>query len=187
MSGPGPGHNNGRTLEPGASWRRHCWAEARDRLLPHLPVEVVRTRVRRAAELGLDYRTYAGVRASTGHDLVAFLFSSNALRLLSQRVTLDPARAEKLGAVRGAGRIVLATAPLIPEAVVAANLGALDAGFAAPDALARFGDAGRRLRAALGAIPADQVLLIGDMALERDWCAAGRLAGYLPAARYFGA
>jgi len=31
------------------------------------------------------------------------------------------------------------------------------------------------------------VLIIGDTALERDWSAAARAAGYLDAARYFGA
>jgi hypothetical protein len=30
------------------------------------------------------------------------------------------------------------------------------------------------------------VLLVGDHGLERHWCAAGRLASYLPAERYFG-
>ena len=33
---------------------------------------------------------------------------------------------------------------------------------------------------------ARQALLPRHMALERDWCAAGQLAGYLPARRYFG-
>ncbi len=75
------GHNGGPGVEDGASWRRHCWAKARADLLPTLPIEVLRGRVRRARELGLEYKTYAGVRASTGHDVVAFLFSSNALRL----------------------------------------------------------------------------------------------------------
>lgn len=71
------GHNGGPDLT-GLGWRTHCWRQARETLLPTLPIEVVRLRVRRAAELGLDYKTYAGIRASTGHDLVAFLFSSNA-------------------------------------------------------------------------------------------------------------
>ena len=44
-----------------------------------------------------------------------------------------------------------------------------------------------RVRAALGKLPSDQVILVGDLGLERDWCAAGRLAGYLSAERYFGA
>ena len=75
------GHNGGPSLEAGASWRRHCWTSARAALLPTLPIEVVRLRVKRAKALGLDYKTYAGVRAATGHDVVAFLFSSNALRV----------------------------------------------------------------------------------------------------------
>lgn len=44
-----------------------------------LPIEVVRLQVNRAKALGLDYRAYAGVRATTGRDLVAFLYSSNGL------------------------------------------------------------------------------------------------------------
>ena len=67
----GIGHNNGPTMEGGAGWRRHCWTKAREELLPTLPLEVVRLRVKRAAELGLDYRAYASFRASTGHDVVA--------------------------------------------------------------------------------------------------------------------
>ena len=35
-------------------------------------------------------------------------------------------------------------------------------------------------------IPWERVLLVGDHALERDWMLAGRLAGFLPAERYFG-
>jgi hypothetical protein len=34
-------------------------------------------------------------------------------------------------------------------------------------------------------MPADQVLVIGETALEREWSEAGRMAGFLPAARYF--
>ena len=62
-------------------WRHHCWTKARRELLPEMPLEVVRYRMKRAAELGLDYRTYAGVRASTGRDIVAILFSIPALSL----------------------------------------------------------------------------------------------------------
>ena len=36
-------------------------------------------------------------------------------------------------------------------------------------------------------VPGDGVILVGETALEREWCAAGRLAGWIPAARYFGA
>ena len=62
----------------------------------------------------------------------------------------------------------------------------LDGVSPAPYALAGFGEMRDRLRAALGKVASDQVILVGDLGLERDWCAAGRLAGYLPAERYFG-
>jgi hypothetical protein len=179
------GHNGGPSLEGGVSWRKHCWASARERLLPVLPVEVVRLRVKRAKALGLDYKTYAGVRAATGHDVVAFLFSSNALRVSLVRPEMPYDRFAKLLALQ-VGRLALTVAPLTPGMVAAANPMVLDGTFPAPYALAGFGEMRERVRAALGRVPSDQVILVGDLGLERDWCAAGRLAGYLPAERYFG-
>jgi hypothetical protein len=179
----GIGHNGGPSMEGGVSWRKHCWNSARERLLPVLPIEVVRTRVKRAAALGLDYKTYAGVRAATGHDVVAFLFSSNALRVSVLRPAMPEARALKLADVQ-CGRLALAVAPLTPGMLEAANP-VLDGVHPAPYALAGFGEMRDRMRAALGKLPSDQVILVGDLGLERDWCAAGRLAGYLPAERYF--
>lgn len=178
------GHNAGPSLEGGVSWRKHCWSAARERLLPTLPVEVVRTRVKRAQALGLDYKTYAGVRAATGHDVVAFLFSSNALRVSLVRPVMPEDRATKLAGVQ-CGRLALAVAPLTPGLVTAANP-VLDGAWPAPYALAGFGEVRAVLRQALGKVPSDQVVLVGDLGLERDWCAAGRLAGYLPSERYFG-
>jgi hypothetical protein len=180
----GIGHNLGPSLEGGVSWRKYCWAAARERLVPVLPIEVVRLRVRRAKELGLDYKTYAGVRAATGHDVVAFLFSSNALRVSVLRPAMPAAREAKLADVV-CGRLALAVAPLTPGMLEAANP-VLDGVWPAPYALAGFGEMRDRVRAALGKVPSDQVILVGDLGLERDWCAAGRLAGYLPAERYFG-
>ena len=177
------GHNGGPSMEGGVSWRKHCWSAARARLLPVLPVEVVRTRVKRAQALGLDYKTYAGVRAATGHVVVAFLFSSNALRVSVLRPMMPSGRADKLAEVQ-CGRLALAVAPLSPGMVEAANP-VLDGAFAAPYALTGFGEMREKVRAALGKVPGDQVILVGDLGLERDWCAAGRLAGYLPAERYF--
>lgn len=181
------GHNGGPSLDTGVAWRRHCWTRARQALLPVLPIEVVRLRVKRAAALGLDYKTYASVRAATGHDVVAFLFSSNALRVSVVRPAMPAERAVKLVAVTGAARIALAVRPLAASAMMAANEIALDGAHEAPFVLAGFGETRNMLRAALGRVPGDQVILVGDLTLERDWCAAGRLAGYLPAERYFGA
>ncbi len=37
-----------------------------------------------------------------------------------------------------------------------------------------------------GSYPAGGVVLVGDAGIEREWSAAGRLAGYVPADGYFG-
>ena len=171
------GHNGGP--QAGTGWQLHCWKRARAALLPALPLEVLRLRVRRAQDLGLDYRTYASVRAATGHDVVAFLFSSNALRLTGARIAPD--RALHLRGI-DAGRIGLAQG-LSPEAL--ALNPELTAAHPAPPPFAPWALARGTIRAALPGIPGDRVLLIGETALEREWVAAGNLAGWLAAERYF--
>ncbi len=178
------GHNGGPSVEEGHGWRLQCWRAARAELLPTLPIEVLRTRVKRAADLGLDYKTYASVRAATGHDLVAFLFSSNALRVTPARLRMPQGWAGKLALVQ-AERIGLGRSGIAPEDLLAVNP-ELDRAGLAPTLLARFGEAGRQLRAILGRVPGDRVVLVGDLQLEAEWCAAGRLAGYLSSERYFG-
>ncbi|WP_323042452.1 hypothetical protein [Gemmobacter sp.] len=178
----GIGHNGGPEMA-GVAWRTHCWTAARARLLPVLPIEVVRLRVKRAAELGLDYKTYAGVRAATGHDIIAFLFSSNALRI-DAAARIPAPEAARLGAVL-AGRIALAQG-LAPDRLAAANVTLLDAAHAAPRPYAAFGQSAAALRSAMGRLPGDQVVLIAsDAPWEREWLAAGKLAGMIPADRYF--
>ncbi|MEI4486764.1 hypothetical protein V8J36_11240 [Frigidibacter sp. MR17.14] len=183
----GLGHNGGPSVAPGAGWRAHCWSRARADLLPTLPLEVVRLRVRRAAEIGLDYRTYATVRATTGHDIVAFLFSSNALRLFREGQALEAARAEALARQRGVAQRLAQQPPLTPEAAlsVLAGQGLAFEGAAPAPGLLGWGALSRAVREMAGARPADRVLMVGDTGLERDWAAAGRLAGYLPAERFF--
>ena len=178
------GHNGGPSMEAGASWRRQCWKAAREALLPVLPVEVVRLRVKRAAALGLDYKTYAGVRAASGHDVVAFLFSSNAMRVSVLRPVAEPEVAAKLAAVRAA-KLGLAVAPLTAGLMAEANP-ELDEVHPAPFALARWGEVRAGIRAALGRLPGAGVVLVGSHALEAEWCAAGKLAGFVPADLYFG-
>ena len=178
------GHNRGPTMEQGTGWRKHCWTLAREQLLPHLPIKVLRGRLRRAAELGLDYRSYAGIRAATGHDVVAVLFSSNALRALA---ALPPDRLGKLGAIKGADRIGLAVRPLAAPALLQAAGEALDAAYPAPGHHAGWSETRHALRLALGRIPGDRAILIGAHALEAEWCAAGGLAAYLSDTRFFAA
>ena len=178
------GHNRGPTMEKGAGWRRYAWGRARAELLPTMPIEVVRRQVRRARELGLDYRSYAGIRAATGRDIVALLFSSNALRILRENHRIDAERLQRLEIVRHADILALIHPPAVPERVVRANPILISAA-RAPGLAETWGETRRQVLELKGAIPADGVLVIGETALERDWCEAGRLAGYLPADRYF--
>lgn len=179
------GHNRGPSLEAGHAFRRLAWSKARAALMPKLPVEVVRLRVKRAAELGLDYGTYAGIRASTGQDVIAVLFSTNALRMLREGQG-DPVRIAALAAVR-AGRS-LAVAPPMDAAFVADDLKirglALDRVMPAPGLLS-WPQLRGRIDALRAGWPADRVLVIGETMAERDWVQAGRLAGHIPAEKYF--
>lgn len=181
------GHNNGPAFDTGLSWRKHCWTRARRDLIPNLPIEILRGRVKRARELGLEYKTYASVRASTGRDVIGFLFSSNALRAFKNAPELPPDRLKKLTAIVECSRIALVSKPLTPEALMAANKGAEFTAQSAPEFSEIWRDSRRIILSALNTdrLPADGVLLIGDTTLEREWSLAGRLAGYLPADRYF--
>ena len=180
----GPGHNGGPSMEPGHAWRRHAWTRARAELLPRLPLEVVRRRVRRAAELGIDYKAYAGIRAATGRDVVALLFSSNALRMLRE-ARMDADRAAALASVRDAAILSLVQPPLDPGLVVALNPAILRA-VRAPGLADSWGATRARVLSLTGPIPGDGVVVIGATALERGWSDAGRLAGYIDADSYFG-
>jgi hypothetical protein len=184
----GIGHNGGPAMEPGASWRRHCWTKARADLLPAMPLEVIGYRMKRAQELGLDYRTYAGVRATTGRDIVAFLFSSNALRL-DRSPVLPGAQAAKLAALVETGRLAAVYRPLDPEMVLSGNPGALDHTGHAPTVFDSWSETRKVLLALTRAarLPPDAVLVVGETSLERDWCGTARLAGFVPADRYFAA
>ena len=181
----GIGHNSGLAMEPGFAWRKHVWTKARKSLMPVLPVEVVRLRVKRATELGLPYKTYAGIRASTGHDLIGFMFSSNALQILRDRQQMPAPVAEKLAGLSNTRRTAIVHRPVSPSQVAA--MPAIDAAFAAPG----FSDSWSHMRDRIKNIiaadrnAADRLLMIGDTAFEREWAEAGRMAGYLPAEAFF--
>lgn len=183
----GSGHNGGPTLEPGAGWRRYAWRRARAELLPTLPLEVVRLRVQRARELGIDYKAYASVRAATGRDVIALLFSVNALRITPAAPAMPPEEAARLAAVSGAERQLAVYRPLAPDRALAVNAAALDMAAPAPVLAEGWAATRERLAAFTRArgLPSDAVLVIGATTLEAEWVAAGRMAGYLPVERYF--
>ncbi len=182
------GHNKGPTMERGAGWRRYAWRRARADLLPKLPLEVVRLRVKRARELGLDYKSYASIRAANGRDVVAFLFSSNALRVDVKTQAPQVIRQDKLESIHNCGRLAMvAPASALPK-FAKTNAALFEAMEPAPTLL----DGWPEIRARVAAlttdrgVPADGVVVIGQTHLERDWLLAGRLGGYIPADRYFG-
>ena len=170
-------------MEKGRGWRRYAWTRARAELLPRMPIEVVRLRVKRARELGLDYKAYAGIRAATGRDVIALLFSDIALRLLADG-KLPSDRSDALDRFRHADRLALVHAPFSSETVAAANPVLQRVG-TAPGITATWSDIRGRVVDLKGKLPADGVVVVGETWLERDWCEAARLAGYLPAERYF--
>ncbi len=86
----------------------------------------------------------------------------------------------------GARKLALVHAPLSADMVHLANP-VLDGAGTAP----KFTDSWSAMRDHLGGFVSeqrlnrDQVLIIGDTALERDWTAAAQAAGYVEASRYF--
>lgn len=179
----GIGHNSGHVDEPGKSWRTHVWAKARRDLMPKLPIEVVRRRVARAKELGLPYKTYAGLRAASGDDLIGFMFSNNALDVLRRGETVPIEKSAKLDALKDTRTVGLVHAPIMPNQLTPP----LQTAHIAPKPLAPWGQTRDALRDifALTGRPASRFVLICDTALEREWAEAGRMAGALPSPQYF--
>ncbi len=181
----GIGHNS-HWESKGYRGRLTAWRKARADLLPKtLPLEVVRRRVLRAAELGLDYKAYASIRAATGRDILALLFSTNALRMLKE-ARLPTDRAAKLDTLK-AFRLALTQGRLQPEGV--ARLPQIDAAYPAPHFAQSWHVMSVHLRQALHETgqKGAATVIIGETSFEADWCMAARAAGYIPAARYFGA
>jgi hypothetical protein len=176
----GIGHNGGPDISAGYGFRKLAWTKARRALLPSLPLEVVRLRVARAKRLGLPYQTYATIRATSGHDIVAFLFSGNALDLRPGRVALSTAVSARLAALEGAAsRVGAVYAPTEPQALGAAHPGLFEIVGCAPGFTATWRETRDGLRALLAArhLPRDGVVLVSATAIERGWTGAAGLAG----------
>ena len=184
----GIGHNNGPSMDAGRAWRIHAWKKAQKKLMPNtIPKLVLQMRIRRAAELGMDYKTYARVRQTSGQDITGLLFSSNALRIIAYGAHMPDAERRALEAVRNSSKLALVHRPNNPEAVLAAHP-VLDAAGAAP----RFNESWSEMRSKVQALihsqglPGASVVVIGDAPLESERSTAARAAAYLPAAEYFG-
>lgn len=190
MAGPaGIGHNNGPSMEPGRAWRIHTWKKAQKKLMPNtIPKLVLQMRIKRAAELGMDYKTYARVRQTSGQDITGLLFSSNALRIISYGAHMPDPERRRLEAVQNARRLALVHRPNSPEAVLAAHP-VLDAAGRAPKFTESWSEMRSRVQDLIHGqgLPGAAVVVIGDAPLESDWSTAARAAAYLSASEYFGA
>lgn len=184
----GIGHNQGPTMERGRTYRTFQWKRARAAAMPKtMPLMVVRMHVARARQLGLDYPTYAAVRKASGRDIMGLLFSSNALRVVRAGDPEAPlAQREVLSAIEGAKRLALVHRPLNAARFQLANP-FLDAVGQAPTFTQSWGEMREHLGRFItdSQLVRDQVLVIGDTGLEREWSAAAQAAGYLDASRYF--
>ncbi|MHA6262449.1 hypothetical protein ACXYMO_04540 [Arenibacterium sp. CAU 1754] len=151
-----------------------------------MPLMIVRMRVKRAAELGLDYQTYASIRQASGQDILGLLFSSNALRIIGNGARMPDAEDRALRAIKSASKLSLVHAPNTPPAVLQANP-VLDATAAAPRLTDSWSDMRQRLAGFIrhNRLPGNQVLIIGDAPLENEWTTAAKAAGYLRADQYF--
>ncbi|NIZ10154.1 hypothetical protein [Pseudooceanicola sp. HF7] len=173
-------------MDDGRSWRIHAWKRAQaQHQSARLPVEIVRLRMARAKELGLSYRDYAAIRASSGRDVSAYLISSNAMQVYSNAAPPPDHVAARLARLRHVRRIGLAMPPLVPEALMDC-VENLDAAFAAPPLLASFPRMRDALSQAQGRLPAAGLVAVIGHALEGEWAAAGRLGGVLTSDRLFG-
>ncbi|MEM6974300.1 MAG: hypothetical protein AAF577_16000 [Pseudomonadota bacterium] len=190
---PGIGHNEGPPLDPGRSGRVFAWKKARAQLMPRLPLEVVRRRVRRARELGLTYPDYASILLGSGRDVIGFLFTGPALverlrRGEAPMAVIGETRLARLREIQGAERRLLGA-----EAMAAPHpdLFALTAPAPAPEAEAPWREGRAAVLTAIGAagtsraLPSDGVVMIGASPEERVWADAAALAKFLPAERYF--
>ena len=173
-------------MEKGRAWRTFQWRQAQKALMPKaIPLAVVKMRVRRARELGMDYKAYASIRQATGRDICGLLFSSNALRIMAGNAAMPEDRRAALATVQGAERLALVQRPMGIADVLSAN--PLDAAVRAPDLSLNWHQTHAVLRDFVveRRLVGDQVVLIGDTALEEAWLGPARAAGYLPAERYF--
>ncbi|MFX4222958.1 MAG: hypothetical protein ACMVO3_19510 [Thalassobaculum sp.] len=69
------GHNGGPPLDTASNWSTFCWRKAAKKARRTPPLEVLAMRRRRAAELGLDDRTFAAVLADCGRTPAALIFA----------------------------------------------------------------------------------------------------------------
>ncbi|MEM7211096.1 MAG: hypothetical protein AAF479_04235 [Pseudomonadota bacterium] len=188
---PGIGHNQGPALDANTGFRRIAWKKARAQLMPRLPLEVLKRRVRRAKQLGLEYPAYASILLGTGRDIVGFLFTCDGLGMrLSRSLPLPDPIAGKLRQIERVDAMLAAEQdrPESLQDLLAAEMPIRFAGATRlPRSDASLGEGHQAIRTALDPLklPGDAVVMIGTETHERDWADAAKLARFIPAESYF--
>ncbi len=190
----GLGHNQGPPLDPMQGWRRHCWKAAKKQLFRPLPLETVRRRVRRAAELGLAYRRYE-LLVLGGGEIEAMLFAGDTLVVTAPCASpaegIDARVVARLAAVTRCRRLLL-TGPNGIDRVRAAPGALFDSAIRVPSHWLLAAPPQRADRDALlaglraQALPAGSVALVGSGDHGPAWVAGARLAGLVPGSEFFG-
>ncbi len=176
----GIGHNNGPPMA--TRWGLHCWRRAQAQAWKAPAPEIVRLRLRRAAELGLSYRQYASILMEAGRSPTAIVFGLEALATPGAVERLRGLDRPRLLAVaidgNGDGR---ADERLRQLADAAGGRVASWRSVADPDALPR---AVLDLLA-VQAVSPKATLMVGASDVERDCAIRARLAAFLHADAYF--
>ena len=186
----GIGHNEGPPMDAGQSWRAFAWKKARKQLIPRLPLEIVKRRVLRAQQLGLDYPQYASILLGTGRDIVGFLFTCDALGMrLTRSVELPDNIEQKLSGLLGCERLLMTEDDPVTLAKALATETRIQFGHiaGAPARDCSWREGRDAVRTALDPLklPSDGVVMVGTRAQERSWADAAKLAKFLPSEAYF--
>ncbi len=209
------GHNQGPPLDPATSWNAFAWRKAHKAAWKTPPIEVVRRRVCRAADLGLSYADYTAVILDRGTFLHVLFFDLGGTLAGVRRADSGAEPARRLAPLPG---VVEKLSRLKDcEVFVVADLAEMAAGLiTAADARAFVEELNRRCNAvitdyrigmepsnlprATGKPRAKTVIdlltahklspsaaaLIGDSDSDRSCAMAARLARFIWARSYFG-
>lgn len=188
----GIGHNGGPN-QLGRGWQRHCWTQSRKALIgKRMPIEVVRTRINRARELGLEYPQYASILLGSGRDVVGFLFTVDGLQLrLRKRLEMPDAVQEKLKGLERVQLMGFAPSGEDAEAFRAevSHVAGVPFVSTAPEAEGPLGWSAARaaVRAVLDPLqlPSDAVVMIGTRDHEAQMAQAAKMARFIPSEAYF--
>ncbi len=184
----GIGHNNGPPMA--TRWGLHCWRRAQAKVWQTPSPEVVKLRLRRAAELGLTYRQLALILMDVGRTPTAITLAVSGTLVHSVQdsaaeIRLLPTVADRLAALIKPKVFIVAGGERaeVVDAIIAATGARIDGECNAADHESRVA-ALVALLAAHGVSPRSTIM-IGASDADRACADRASCAAYLPASAYF--